>query len=317
MRKMHIGKVIRQRRKELGYTQEQLCEGICEPPNISRLENEQQIPSRSTMTLLLERLGLPNDIYFAYLSDNEAEIEDLQTEIVSCNMTVNSEQGLDAIERLEALITDKDKIVKQFILRSKSILGRRVDGQIVAYTESEKLEILYEALHLTSPKFDINNIKSKLYGVIEVKIINQIAQVHSRQGEYDVVIHIYEQLFDYVRTHMDGLKEQSAIIPMLAYNYARELGMARHPKEALEIAEIGRRTCLDYYQYADLGRLLFVIADCWHQLGEYELAQRRILESYWLYLIIECNHEAEVIQNHAKEEWNINPFYGHSSLPPG
>ena len=87
---MHIGKVIRQRRKELGYTQEQLCEGICEPPNISRLENEQQIPSRSTMTLILERLGLPNDIYYAYLSDNEAEIEDLQTEIVSCNMTIQN-----------------------------------------------------------------------------------------------------------------------------------------------------------------------------------------------------------------------------------
>ncbi len=78
MRKMHIGKVIRQRRKELRYTQEQLCEGICEPPNISRLEHELQIPSRSTMSLILERLGLPGDMYVAYLSDNEAEIEDLQ-----------------------------------------------------------------------------------------------------------------------------------------------------------------------------------------------------------------------------------------------
>ena len=179
---MHIGKVIRQRRKELGYTQEQLCEGICEPPNISRLENEQQIPSRSTMTLLLERLGLPNDIYYAYLSDNEAEIEDLQTEIVSCNMTINSEQGLDAIERLEALITDKDKIIKQFILRSKAILGHSINGQIVPYSRKEKLELLFEAIKLTVPRFELQKINDCLYGIIEVKIVNQIAQVYSEQG---------------------------------------------------------------------------------------------------------------------------------------
>ena len=260
MRKMHIGKVIRQRRKELGYTQQKLCEGICEPPNISRLENEQQIPSRSTMTLILERLGLPGDMYVAYLSDNEVEIEDLQTEIVSCNMTVNSEQGLDAINRLESLIEDNDKIIKQFILRSKAILGHYVDGQIVPYSRKERLELLYEAIKLTVPRFDLQRISDYLYGIIEVKIINQIAQVYSEQGESEQVIEIYKQLLQYVLDHMQGLKEQSAIIPMLAYNYSRELCLAQRPQEALEIAEQGKEYSIRYYQYSDLGGLLVIIA---------------------------------------------------------
>ncbi len=301
MRKMHIGKVIRQRRKELGYTQQKLCEGICEPPNISRLENEQQIPSRSTMALILERLGLPGDMYIAYLSDNEAEIEDLQTEIISCNMTVNSEQGLDAINRLESLIEDNDKIIKQFILRSKAILGHHVNGQIVPYSRKERLELLYEAIKLTVPRFDIQKISDHLYGIIEVKIINQIAQVYSEQGESEKAIEIYKQLLQYVLEHMQGLKEQSAIIPMLAYNYSRELCLAQRPREALEIAEQGKKYSIRYYQYSDLGGLLVIIADCLGKLGYIEKSKETFIESYYLYKITGNIENAKIVQQHAKE----------------
>lgn len=306
MRKMHIGKVIRQRRKELGYTQQKLCEGICEPPNISRLENEQQIPSRSTMALILERLGLPGDMYIAYLSDNEAEIEDLQTEIVSCNMTVNSEQGLDAINRLESLIKDDDKIIKQFILRSKEILGHRVNDQIVPYSEEERLSLLYEAIQLTVPRFDLQRISDYLYGIIEVKIINQIAQVYSEQGKSEKVIEIYKQLYQYVLDHMQGLKEKSAIIPMLAYNYSRELCLVHRPQEALEIAEQGREYCIRYYQYSDLGGLLVVIADCLSKLGNKKKSKEKFVESYYLYKIIGNLENARMVQQYAKEILGID-----------
>ena len=309
MRKMHIGRVIRQRRKELGYTQEQLCEGICEPPNISRLEHEVQIPSRSTMTLILERLGLPGDLYFAYLSDNEVAIEDLQTEIISCNMTVNSKQGLDAIERLEKIIKPNDQIVKQFILRSRAILGHRVGDTIIPYTESEKLKLLYDALRLTSPKFDIDNIKANLYGVIEVKIINQIAQVHSRLGERDMAIHIYEQLFEYVRTHMDGLNEQSAIVPMISYNFSRELLLDGKPQEALDIAHIGRTYSLKYGKYSELGGLLLAMADSLHKLGLIESSRKRFIEAYFLYKATGNDQEAEIARQYAKETINLDINY--------
>ena len=39
MKEIFLGEVIRQRRLELGLTQEELCEGICEPMTISRFEN--------------------------------------------------------------------------------------------------------------------------------------------------------------------------------------------------------------------------------------------------------------------------------------
>lgn len=45
MKEFPIGEVIRQRRIELGLTQEELCEGIYEPPTMSRIETGRQTPS--------------------------------------------------------------------------------------------------------------------------------------------------------------------------------------------------------------------------------------------------------------------------------
>ena len=57
MKEVFLGEVIRQRRLELGLTQEELCEGICEPMTISRFENGRPTPSRNRINALLQRLG--------------------------------------------------------------------------------------------------------------------------------------------------------------------------------------------------------------------------------------------------------------------
>ena len=75
MQEMFLGEAIKKRRLELGLTQEQLCEGICEPITISRLENGKQTPSRNRINALLERLDMPADRYYALLSKNELDIE--------------------------------------------------------------------------------------------------------------------------------------------------------------------------------------------------------------------------------------------------
>ena len=41
MKNVFLGEYIKQRRLDLGLTQEQLCDGICEPMTLSRLEKWQ------------------------------------------------------------------------------------------------------------------------------------------------------------------------------------------------------------------------------------------------------------------------------------
>lgn len=45
MKNVFLGEYVKQRRLDLGLTQEQLCDGICEPMTLSRLENGKQTPA--------------------------------------------------------------------------------------------------------------------------------------------------------------------------------------------------------------------------------------------------------------------------------
>ena len=52
-----FGPLIKQRREELGYTQEDLADGICSVPTLSRIENGERIPTKQHSEMLLQRLG--------------------------------------------------------------------------------------------------------------------------------------------------------------------------------------------------------------------------------------------------------------------
>ena len=78
MQNISIGEFIKHRRKELNLTQEQLCNGICDPVSLSRIENGKQTPRRTIINSLLQRLGLPDTRYYAPISENELEINELK-----------------------------------------------------------------------------------------------------------------------------------------------------------------------------------------------------------------------------------------------
>lgn len=80
MKELHIGEVIQKRRKELGLTQAEVCEGICEPMTLSRIENGKQAPSYNRVKAILHRLALPEDRYVALLDEDEIKLEDLKKE---------------------------------------------------------------------------------------------------------------------------------------------------------------------------------------------------------------------------------------------
>ena len=123
MQNFLLGEFIRQRRLDLGLTQEEVCNGICEPITLSRIENGKQTPSRSRINAILQRLDLPDDRYYALLSKDELEIEALEKEIVACNATRQQEECLKKLTQLEKLSRPDDHLTQQFILRSKALLG--------------------------------------------------------------------------------------------------------------------------------------------------------------------------------------------------
>ena len=50
-----FGYIIRNRREELGYTQEDLADGICSVPTLSRIENGERMPTKEHFEMLDKR----------------------------------------------------------------------------------------------------------------------------------------------------------------------------------------------------------------------------------------------------------------------
>lgn len=301
MQNFFLGDYIKQKRLDLGLTQEQLCDGICEPMTLSRLENGKQTPSRNRINALLQRMGLPDDRYFALLSKNELEMEALQKEIVACNVTERVAEGFEKLAQFEALAAPDDQIAQQFALRSRVLLGR-LEGR---YTPMEQISLLMQAIRLTVPRFDLNEIEQFFYSSNEIKIINQIGLAYSDDGQNKKAAEIYYQLLRYVRKHFKETITLIGALPLVLYNYARVLDLCGRYEEGAELAQECRKACIQYGHYQELPRCLEIEAECRHFMGDEETSKELYYQSYYLCKVVEYQVGLEIVKKEAKEYLNL------------
>lgn len=301
MQNFFLGDYIKQKRLDLGLTQEQLCDGICEPMTLSRLENGKQTPSRNRINALLQRMGLPDDRYFALLSKNELEMEALQKEIVACNVTERVAEGFEKLAQFEALAAPDDQIAQQFALRSRVLLGR-LEGR---YTPMEQITLLMQAIRLTVPRFDLENIESFLYTKDEITIINQIGLAYSDDEQNKKAAEIYYQLLRYVRKHFKETITLIGALPLVLYNYARVLDLCGRYEEGAELAQECRKACIQYGHYQELPRCLEIEAECRHFMGDEEISKELYYQSYYLCKVVEYQVGLEIVKKEAKEYLNL------------
>lgn len=307
MQEMFLGEVIRQRRMELGLTQEQLCEGICEPMTISRFENGKQTPSRNRIKAILQRLGLPDDRFYALLSNKELELGNLEKELVSCHVRFERaadedqasirEEAFAVHRRMQELMDKDDILTKQEIIRSRFLL-RKFDGD---FSFEEGMSMLLDAIRLTSPKFDIQHIENGLYMLNEIKLINNMANCCLRHGRHEEANAILAPLLRYLQERWDKIPPNRAFIPTVAYNYSRELGIVGRHEEALEVGEYARKICVNYGYYSSLPSILAVMAKNHFHLGHRKESMELYKQAFYLYKALDEDGNREIIQDEARE----------------
>ena len=84
---------------------------------------------------------------------------------------------------------------------------------------------------------------------------------------------------------------------MVTFNYARELGVVGQYKKAIEIAEEGRRVCLDYGHYLSLPGLLNVLAESYHFLGDDTKSKDYYYQTYYLGKVVGDEQNLQIIRD--------------------
>lgn len=307
MKQIHIGEIIKQRRIELNLTQEELCEGICEPPTMSRIEKGRQTPSHSKLKALLDRLNLPSEKYYAMMSKNELEIERLKNEIIDCNTRQLNKEGLLKINELVPLLDEDDHVTHQFIARSRVLLGKMIGDIITPYSADEKLDILFNAIKMTIPNFDVDEIGRHWYSLDEMKIINQIGVVYSEDNRDREALDIYYQLMRYIKKRLVVNSNNVSTIILVAYNYSRLLCRRKQYIDAFEIAEWGMQHVVEWGRASHAGGLLYVLGESKYRLGDIVSSKDYYIKSYYAFQIMGNPESAAAIRENIEEYYSFIP----------
>lgn len=307
MEPKYLGEVVLQRREQLGLSQQAVCEGLCTVMTLSRFEKGLQTPSRDCVVAILQRLGLPDDRYYAQLTKKEIQLITLRKAVLACCGRFEQSSGeerqqarVEALEKLgelERRVKKGDRINRQFILRIRVALEATEGG----YSLEKGLETLLEAIRLTSPRFDLDEIGSCLYSADEAAVINKIAVIYSQSGQRKKAIDIYGQLLKMILKW----NPNHSYLPLITYNYAQYLGLEGRFKESLEISELGRQTCIRQKHYHLLPGFLQTQAECYYSIGEIGKTAELYRSAYYIYDAVADTKTQEILKADAEERLNL------------
>lgn len=294
-----LGTVIKNRREELGITQEDLADGICSVPTLSRIENGERMPTKDHFEMFMQRLG-----YSAMSLDFFTDKQDFQTyelkfkvrqEFVSGNYALAGEH----MRELESALKAPTKIDRQFILLHDALINKS------KYTNGERLEQLEAAIQLTCPKFK-SGVIPRVLSYDEIILLNNIAICHNAQGDTAQAIEILTALKEYFDHHVISVEEALRTQPMILYNLSKYLGLSGRYDECIEICDLGIRIARTTGRCPLLGETLFNRA--WallqrNRTEDREVAKRALKDAIYFSHVIGDQKNLKIMQEFYTESF--------------
>lgn len=298
MNEFKLGTYIKKRRTELGMSQEELCSGLCAVSSLSRIENNQQDPSRALTMNLLERLGLPHGKFAALWGQNDITIATLRREITDSMIQYHraseesrhpiAQQILEKLDELERIANAENLNIQQFLLMYRARLG--------PYSVDERLAMQLKAIRLTCPDFDLDDFQRGHYNMDESRLINQIANTYTDAGQRKKAINIYRQLLWNLDKYCREFFDYANHFCLIAHNYAIALDLEHRHADALELAQRGLEISRFYHEYQFLPGFLALQAECKYFLGEKSKSRELFLEAYYVYKAYGDENNQEIIR---------------------
>lgn len=302
-----IGHIIKKQRELEHITQGKLCEGVCDPSTLSKIESGTYHPAKSLAILLLQRLGMVTNQFYGLHRFEELEVEDLKLEIQNASMRSNYELAITLRDELDQKYGKLSVITQQFVLWMKADNGYLEDGVIVKYPIEEQFSMLLNAIRLTIPEFDLEKIEKHFLAVDEIKIILDIAIKYEETGKCRFGIEIAGQLIKYIKNQFLDVSDKSVVVPLIAYHCSRMLGNECRYEESLEVSQAGIDCCIEYCSPRFLGELLIMKSNALRHLKREEEAKDCGIRAYYILDTMKIAEQMEVAKNYLKEAFSFLP----------
>ena len=202
---------------------------------------------------------------------------------------------------MEDLAGSDERIIRQYILSIKVIFGKPNSP----YSPEEKLNILLEALRITVPNLDLEEINLSLYTLEETSLLNQIAAAYAEMGQPKKAIDIYRQLLKYVQKHYSEMSRYAGKLALIAHNYTHALFLVGRYDDAIEVAELGEKACAEYAHYQFLPGLIHLLGSCYFYKGEHERCREYYHSAYHIYKAVGNDSDRLRLEKDAKSRLGL------------
>jgi len=308
----HIGELIYLLRTERNINQRNLAQGICDRASLSKIENKNIETEIYKIEALFQRLGRYPYYYTSnYLSKEEFKEYRIKYDIVDLLSIREYQVVIGLIEKLEKSKYFQSNLGKQFILSSKSAIKDESDKE----DNAKKLESLYEAINMTIPNFDENDVHKYNLTFDEILILNRIAIRHSSMMNQLKAVSLLEKLLQNLDENYVDERERMRLYNFILANYCNELvGLGMFDK-ALENAGKGWKLELKWDFFKVLPSFAATKAIVYLKQGEKEKSIPYFTMVYFSSLLTNRLDNAELIQKFILEnDININIDQSHGFI---
>lgn len=295
-----VGEVIRKERKAQKISQEELCDGICTPSWLSKVESGASTPTIALFEALMQRLGKNSSQYVYFKGDKEMEIERTKYDIRNAYTTHNKDDAIKLYELLKELSGKNSKLDQQFILLYEILLFKNTDKNA-----EEKLALFWKALNYSIEDFKFEEIMDYLLSKDELIILNNIALNTHAIGEREKAIEYLKHMKTYLENPKFDYGEKRRTYPTVIYNLAKWIGLESSYWESLGLCDLGIEFCIKSNSLRVFPSLLFMKGYSLIELGLLKEGEIVLRQSYHLLKAMKFNHLAEICENHAAEKLGL------------
>lgn len=280
-----VGQKIKELRKQIGLSQEELASGICTQAQISKIEKGDVYPYASTLYLISQRLGVDVNYFFDIgMTPRLDYVEEVIHQLKIARRTRNYEemQQIVKMEEKNPLFIQNKKN-HQLILWHKGIY------------EYEKNKNLEKATDLFKQAIALTHTTDKIFSERELEILSSLGVLYMDDEQYDKAFSLLQKALD----HLIALPflTDKTLRTRLTYNFGRVLTRLERYEESINYCREAIKWCLANDQLYALADLYYHLGYNFELLEDYDSAILFIEKSEFLFTLQKNEVFVTFIQN--------------------
>lgn len=298
----NIGEFIKEKRERMGITQDELCEGICSLPTMSRIESGTRMPKRETIIQIFQRLGIPAEMYPNYTTKSDLEVLYLVYQIRQSYNINDMATAKVLFSKLNGEYNNLPVPDKQFCRLFETVL--KMNSGELNYAQA--LPELEDIMKMSCPNYSLDRLP-RLMTFEEINVLNNIAICYAKMNKIDIAIEIYYSIIGTYKLRASNIEDSLRTSPAIYYNLSKYLGLSGRYDECIRICEDGIRHIELSGKYRNYPSIMYNLA--WvlvrrNSKGDMERAETILKKAYYTSIISWSKSLTEKVRYLYKEYFN-------------